>query len=74
MSFNPFINGGGGGQGPAGKDGKGIESIVWLSSTGGNEPGIEGATDTYQINYTTGSPSTYEVTNGSKGSTGQTGA
>jgi len=36
MSFNPFVNGGGGGQGPAGKDGKGIESIVWLSSTGGD--------------------------------------
>ena len=69
--FNPF--GGGNGGGAPGRDGNGITSIVWVSSTGGDTPGIEGATDTYQINYTDAPSTTYTVTNGSKGSTGATG-
>ena len=73
--FNPF--GGGSGGGAPGHDGNGIVSIVFVSSTGGDTPGIEGATDTYQINYTDAPSTTYTVTNGSKGSqgpAGQTGA
>ena len=68
--FNPF-------GGTPGRDGNGIVSIVFVSSTGGDTPGIEGATDTYQINYTDAPSTTYTVTNGSKGSqgpVGQTGA
>ena len=68
--FNPF-------SGTPGPDGNGIVSIVFVSSTGGDTPGIEGAADTYQINYTDAPSTTYIVTNGSKGSqgpVGQTGA
>lgn len=69
--FNPFVgNGNGGGSGGSGKDGVGIQSIEFLSSTGGETSGIEGATDTYQINYTNGTTTTFIVKNGNKGSQG----
>lgn len=79
--FNPFggSESGGGGGGTAGKDGRGISSIVFLSSTGGSVAGISGATDTYKIIYTDGTSSTYVIKNGDdgeqgpKGDTGATG-
>lgn len=64
--FNPFGGGasGSGGTGVPGRDGRGISSIVFLSSTEGTTPGLLGATDTYQIEYTDGTTSTYVVKNG----------
>jgi hypothetical protein len=58
--------------GPQGDDGVGIVSIEWTSSTGGGTPGIAGATDTYTITYTEGSPptSTFDVYNGADGNNG----
>ena len=52
---------------------KGINSIVFVSSTGGSVAGIAGATDTYRITYTDGSTSTYTVTNGAQGPQGEVG-
>ena len=73
--FNPFVgaSGGSGSGGGTGKDGRGISSIVFSSSTLGSVAGIEGATDTYRINYTDGTSSTFKVKNGEKGSTGEQG-
>lgn len=73
--FNPFVSasGGSGSGGGAGKDGRGISSIVFSSSTLGSVAGIEGATDTYRINYTDGTSSIFKVKNGEKGSTGEQG-
>ena len=73
--FNPFVgaSGGSGSGGGTGKDGRGISSIVFSSSTLGSVAGIEGATDTYKINYTDGTSSTFKVKNGEKGSTGEQG-
>jgi hypothetical protein len=71
--FDPFVGGSGGGgsgtgprgpKGDKGDPGNGIASIVFKSSTGGSTPGIPGATDTYQINYTKSTPSTFIVKNG----------
>lgn len=74
--FNPFGgsgSGSGGGGGAPGKDGRGISSIVFVSSTGGSVAGIAGATDTYKINYTDGTTSTYVVKNGNNGEQGPKG-
>lgn len=74
--FNPFGgsgSGSGGGGGAPGKDGRGISSIVFVSSTGGSVAGIAGATDTYKINYTDGTTSTYVVKNGNNGEQGPQG-
>lgn len=75
--FDPFggsgSSGGGGGSGAPGKDGRGISSIVFVSSTGGSTAGIAGATDTYRINYTDGTTSTYTVKNGNNGEQGPKG-
>lgn len=75
--FNPFVGASGGSGtgsgGGTGKDGRGIASIVFSSSTLGSVAGIEGATDTYKINYTDGTSSTFKVKNGEKGSTGAQG-
>ena len=69
--FDPFGgSGSGGGSGAPGKDGRGISSIVFVSSTGGSIAGIAGATDTYKINYTDGTTSTYTVKNGNNGPQG----
>lgn len=59
----------GGGSG----DGKGIQTISFMSSTGGNTPAIAGATDTYKILYTDGTSTTFRVTNGADGAKGETG-
>ena len=68
--FDPFggsgSGGSGGGSGAPGKDGRGISSIVFVSSTGGSIAGIAGATDTYRINYTDGTTSTYTVKNSNR--------
>lgn len=75
--FDPFGGSGsgssGGGSGAPGKDGRGISSIVFVSSTGGSIAGIAGATDTYKINYTDGTTSTYVVKNGNNGEQGPKG-
>lgn len=73
--FDPFggSGSGGGGGGTPGKDGRGISSIVFVSSTGGSIAGIAGATDTYKINYTDGTTSTYVVKNGNNGEQGPKG-
>ena len=75
--FDPFggsgSGGSGGGSGAPGKDGRGISSIVFMSSTGGSIAGIAGATDTYRINYTDGTTSTYTVKNGNNGERGPKG-
>ena len=75
--FDPFggsgSGGSGGGSGAPGKDGRGISSIVFVSSTGGSIAGIAGATDTYRINYTDGTTSTYTVKNGNNGERGPKG-
>ena len=75
--FDPFggsgSSGSGGGSGAPGKDGRGISSIVFVSSTGGSIAGIAGATDTYRINYTDGTTSTYTVKNGNNGEQGPKG-
>ncbi|MGM9858058.1 MAG: hypothetical protein ACI311_02260 [Bacilli bacterium] len=73
--FDPFggSGSGGGGGGAPGKDGRGISSIVFVSSTGGSIAGIAGATDTYKINYTDGTTSTYVVKNGNNGEQGPKG-
>src|SRR5574344_1828307 len=68
--FNPFIGVSSGG---SGKDGRGIASIVFVSSTGGSIAGITGATDTYKINYTDGTTSTYIIKNGNNGEQGPKG-
>lgn len=68
--FNPFISGGGGG---SGKDGRGIASIVFTSSTGGSIAGVAGATDTYTINYSDTTTSTYIIKNGENGLNGENG-
>lgn len=75
--FDPFggsgSGGSGGGSGAPGKDGRGISSIVFVSSTGGSIAGIAGATDTYRINYTDGTTSTYTIKNGNNGERGPKG-
>ena len=75
--FDPFggsgSGGSGGGSGAPGKDGRGISSIVFVSSTGGSIAGIAGATDTYRINYTDGTTSTYTIKNGNNGEQGPKG-
>lgn len=53
--------------------GKGIQTISFMSSTGGNTPAIAGATDTYKILYTDGTSTTFRVTNGADGAKGETG-
>lgn len=62
--------------GPAGEDGsdgRGISSITFKSDSDGNDtPGDPGTTDTYEIEYTDGTTTTFDVTNGSDG-TGITG-
>lgn len=68
--FDPF---GGSGGGTPGEDGRGISSIVFVSSTGGSIAGIAGATDTYKINYTDETTSTYVVKNGNNGEQGPKG-
>lgn len=78
LNFSETVEGGdgsssGSGSGENGKDGRGILKIAFLSSTGGDVAGIEGAVDTYQITYTDGTKSTYDVTNGSKGTDGEKG-
>jgi hypothetical protein len=57
--------------GTAGSNGRGIVSIVFLSSNvaPGNIAGLTGATDTYQINYTDATTSTFIVKNGVDGVT-----
>lgn len=69
--FDPFggsgSGSGGGGGGAPGKDGRGISSIVFVSSTGGSIAGIAGATDTYTINYTDGTSTEFQVKNGENG-------
>ena len=59
--FDPFggSTGSGGGTGMPGKDGRGIVSISFKSSTGGSTPNIQGAIDTYEILYTDNTKSTY---------------
>ena len=49
---------------------KGINTITFVSSTGGSSAGIAGATDTYRITYTDGSSSEYTVKNGTNGTQG----
>jgi hypothetical protein len=49
---------------------KGINTISFVSSTGGSSAGIAGATDTYRISYTDGSTSEYTVKNGADGAQG----
>lgn len=74
--FDPFggsSGSGGGGTGIPGKDGRGISTIDFLSSSIGSMPGIQGAIDTYQIKYTDGTKTTYVVKNGEKGSKGDKG-
>lgn len=44
-----------------------IESIIFTSSTKGDEAGIAGATDVYTINYTDTSTDTFSVYNGEDG-------
>lgn len=78
LNFSETVEGGDGssgssGSGENGKDGRGILKITFLSSTGGDVAGIEGAVDTYQITYTDGTKSTYGVANGSKGIDGEKG-
>lgn len=75
--FNPFGGGTGGGGGTPGRDGAdgiGISSITFVSSSAGGAAGQPNATDTYQINLTDGSHTTFAVTNGKTGTTGATGA
>ena len=74
--FDPFggsSGSGGGGTGIPGKDGRGISTIDFLSSSIGSMPGIQGAIDTYQIKYTDGTKTTYVIKNGEKGSKGDKG-
>lgn len=74
--FDPFggsSGSGGGGIGIPGKDGRGISTIDFLSSSIGSTPGIQGAIDTYQIKYTDGTKTTYVIKNGEKGSKGDKG-
>lgn len=58
--------------GSGSSSGRGINSVEFTSSTGGLTAGIEGATDTYTINYTDGTSSTFQVKNGTRGSDGIT--
>ena len=51
--------------GATGPAGRGISSITKTSTSG--------LVDTYTINYTSGSPTTFNVTNGAKGDTGPSG-
>lgn len=51
----------------SGADGRGINSINFLSSTGGSVAGIAGATDTYKVTYTDKTTSTFKVYNGKDG-------
>ena len=72
--FDPFGgSSGSGGTGIPGKDGRGISTIDFLSSSIGSTPGIQGAIDTYQIKYTDGTKTTYIVKNGEQGSKGDKG-
>ena len=56
-----------GATGAAGADGRGVVSITFKSSTGGNTPGIAGATDTYEIKYTDNTTANLVVKNGTDG-------
>lgn len=60
-------------QGNSGVDGRGIESISFIASTGGDVSGILGATDVYQIKYTDGSTSSFSIVNGTQGTKGNQG-
>lgn len=63
-------NGENGPQGVPGSDGPsgvGISSVAFTSSTGGDEAGIAGATDTYTITFTDGKIATFVVHNGADG-------
>lgn len=75
--FNPFEagngSGSGGGAGIPGKDGRGITTIKFVSSSLGSTAGLAGATDTYKIIYTDGTSTTYKVKNGSDGKDGADG-
>lgn len=69
--FNPFyspLGGSGSGGGGGGEPGRGIVSITFVRSSKGQTPGIAGATDTYRINYTDHTTSTYDIQNGNDGS------
>lgn len=58
-------------KGEKGDTGLGIKSITFLSSTGGDTPGIAGATDTYQIIGTDDAIiGTFNIVNGSNGEQG----
>ena len=71
--FNPFESSGSSGGGTNGKDGRGIVSIVFKSSTEGSTPGIAGALDTYEIKYTDNTSSFFQVKNGEDGNVGFSG-
>lgn len=61
-------------KGDKGDTGLGIKSITFLSSTGGDTPGIAGATDTYQIVGTDDTIiGTFNIVNGSNGEQGEQG-
>ena len=51
---------------------KSIEKIEFTSSTGGDTPGIAGATDTYTITLTDNTTYTFDVYNGNNGGDGHT--
>ena len=50
-----------------------IQSIVFKESSGGAEPGIEGAIDTYTITFTDNTTYDFQIKNGTKGEKGDTG-
>ena len=54
-------------KGEVGNDGTGISGIEFTSSTGGDTPGIAGATDTYTITLTDNTTYTFDVYNGNNG-------
>lgn len=54
--------------GENGIDGVGIESITFTSSDKGDQSGIAGATDTYTINFSNSTSTTFKVYNGKNGS------
>lgn len=71
-AINGFIDGGNI-QGPQGVRGNGIAEIRFKSSNMSDVPGVSGATDTYEIVFTDGFTSTFEVVNGVQGIQGEQG-
>lgn len=53
-----------------GSAGRGINSIEFTSSTGGDTAGLAGAIDTYTITYSDNTTSTFTIYNGRDGATG----